>query len=164
MRNNHKTWMGAITVAAGLAVLASAGLQAAPPESASGDFVVEDLVVNSVEPKGETCHIELTARFRLEGTFNGSFDADFQIVHLGACGEPAKQIFVAQGTFTGEVDGEEGSFDFTFQGEIDEEGQAEGDLVIGRGTDDLADLSGRITLTGTAGVDGTYAGRIHFVP
>ena len=161
MRRIFKASIGIMTLAA---ALTAPSAQASPPQSASGDFFVEDLVVTSVEPKGEICHIELTATFRLEGTFDGAFVADFQIVHLGACDEPAEQVFVAQGTFTGEVDGAKGSFDFTFQGEIDEEGRAEGDLVIGRGTDDLEDLSGRINLTGTAGVDGTYEGRIHFAP
>jgi hypothetical protein len=164
MRTNFKTFIGVITLSAALAVLVSPAVQASPPQTASGDFVVEDLVINSVEPKGEITHIELTATFRLEGDFEGTFVADFLIVHLGPSDQPAEEIFVAQGTFTGKVYGADGSFDFTFVGTIDADGQAEGELVIGRGTDDLENLSGQITLSGISGVAGNYEGSIHFAP
>lgn len=149
---------------AAIAVLASPAIQAAPPQPAEGDFVVDESVLTSVEPKGEICHIELTATFCLEGTFDGCFIADFLIVHLGPCGEPAPQHFIAAGTFVGEVDGTGGSFDFVFVGDIDSDGFAQGDLVIGHGTDGLKNLSGRITLSGLAGVEGTYQGRVNFAP
>jgi hypothetical protein len=51
-----------------------------------------------------------------------------------------------------------------FVGDIDIDGFAEGDLVIGAGTDDLSHLSGQITLSGLAGVEGSYQGDIHFAP
>lgn len=164
MRTNFKTSIGVMALSAALALLCSPLVQASPPQPASGDFTVQELAVNSVEPKGEICHIELTATFRLAGDFDGTFDADFLIVHLGPCDQPAEETFVAQGTFTGEVDDVFGSFDFTFVGTIDAEGQAEGNLVIGSGTGDLENLSGQITLSGTAGVAGTYEGSIHFAP
>ena len=138
--------------------------QAAPPEPASGEFIVEHLMPTSVEPIGAIVFIELTAVFRLEGTFEGAFVADFQIIHLGPLEEPARQIFFAEGTFEGEVDGASGSFDFIFVGDIDAEQRAEGELVVLRGTGELADLSGRITLAGLAGVAGAYEGKIHFAP
>lgn len=109
-----------------------------------------------------TCLVELTATFRLEGTFDGGFVADFRNVHFGLCDEPAKAVVVAHGTFTGEVDGAPGSFDFIIAGKIDAKSLAEGDLVIGRGADELPRLNGRITLTGITGVGGAYDGRIHF--
>lgn len=158
MRRNFRTLIGVITVAAALALPAA---QASAPQQASGDFVVEQIVVTSAETKGEVSRLELTAEFHLNGTFNGTFLADFQIIHFGALDEPADEVFVAQGTFIGEVDGASGSFDFTFTGTIDATGVADGELVVTRGTDELADLSGRINLTGVAGVSGTYAGRIH---
>lgn len=161
MRKDVNFLIGVMMLAAALALPAA---HASAPQPASGDFAVQDLVVNSMEPKGETCHIELTATFSLEGTFNGEFVADFQIVHLGACGEPADEVFIARGTFTGDVDGATGSFDFVFTGTIDATGAADGDLVITRGTDELAGLSGRINLTGTAGVSGKYTGRVHPAP
>lgn len=161
MRKNSRLLIGVLTVTAALALPAA---HASAPQPASGDFAVQDLVVNSVEPKGETCRIELTATFRLEGTFNGKFVADFQIVHLGACGEPADEVFIARGTFTGDVEGATGSFDFVFTGTIDATGNADGDLVVTRGTGELAGLSGRINLTGIAGVSGTYTGRVHPAP
>ena len=137
MRTNFKTFSGVTALWAALAVLASSAVQASPPQPASGDFTVDELIVTSVEPKGAIAHIELTATFNLTGDFDGSFFADFQIIHLGSLEEPAEEIFVAQGTFTGNVDGADGSFDFTFVGTIDAAGEAQGNLVVGRGTDDL---------------------------
>lgn len=58
-------------------------------------------------------------------------------VASGAVDEFAQEYFIAEGTFTGEVDGAAGSFDFVFVGEIDAEGFAEG-----RGTAERRPLSG----------------------
>lgn len=164
MQRTFKRSVCVMILAAAVTVLSSSSVQAAPPQPAEGAFVVQDLIPTSVEPRGETCHIELTATFCLEGTFDGCFVADFFIVHFGACVEPAPQHFIASGTFVGEVDEMVGSFDFVFVGDIDIDGFAEGDLVVGHGTDDLKNLSGRITLSGLAGVAGNYEGRIHFAP
>lgn len=164
MYSTLKTLFGFVTLAAALTVVDSPAAQATGRELASGEFVVEALVPTSVEPKGEITHIELTAAFRLEGTFDGIFIADFHIVHLGPFEEFAQEYFIAHGTFAGEVDGTAGSFDFVFVGEIDAEGLAEGTLVIGPGTDELTHLSGQITLSGLAGVAGSYEGHIHFAP
>lgn len=155
---------GVVALSALIAAFAPGTTRADPPQPADGDFVVdqETFNVTSVEPAGAICLIELTATFQLTGTFEGEFTADFFIVHLGPCEEPAPQVFIAEGTYTGAVGDAQGSFDFRFVGDIDAEGNADGDLVVVRGTGDLKGLSSRITLTGQAGVAGTYAGRIHF--
>lgn len=151
-------------LAAAVAVLISPAVQAAEPQPAEGEFVVVEVVPTSIEPNGEICHIELTATFCLGGTFDGCFVADFLIVHLGACDQPAPQYFIATGTFQGAVEDAAGSFDFVFVGDIDTEGFANGDLTIGDGTEDLKNLSGQIALSGLAGVAGTYEGSIHVSP
>ena len=137
---------------------------ASPPQQASGDFQVVSVNVTSVQDVGDTCIIALNATFDFQGTFEGAFDAHFKIVHHGPCSEPAPETFEAQGTYEGTVEGVSGTFDFNFQGSIDAEGNAEGQLVIQKGTSGLAHLRGMLTLTGIAGVGGSYEGEIHFDP
>ena len=164
MRQNSPGSLGVMALAAAVAILTSQAAQANPPESASGTFVVADAVPTFAEQVGEISFVELTATFVLDGTLEGSFVADFSIIHLGPLDEPAREIFIADGTFTGDVDGATGGFDFVFVGDIDAQGFAEGELVIVRGTDGLANLSGQLTLAGLAGVAGAYEGSIHFAP
>ena len=164
MRNRRGLSSGLVALSLAIAGLAAPDAQAGPPQPAEGDFSVEGLQVISVQPAGKVCLVELEAAFSLTGTLEGLFLADFFIIHLGPCDQPAEEVFVAKGTFDGEVDGEAGSFDFSFVGDIDAQGNAEGDLVIHSGTGDLENLSGRITLSGIAGVEGDYDGSIHFAP
>lgn len=138
--------------------------QATPPQAANGTFAVVNVTPTSVQPVSDNCQIELEATFSFQGTLDGSFTAHFSILHHGACDQPAPEIFEAQGTYTGMVNDASGSFDFNFHGNIDAQGRAQGQLVIQRGTAGLANLHGQLTLTGQAGVGGTYTGNIHFEP
>ena len=137
---------------------------AVEPTPASGTFQVVGATVTSVQPVDNICIIELDATFAFLGTLGGSFTASFKIIHRGSCAQPAPEIFEAQGTYTGSVTAASGTFDFNFEGSIDAQGNAEGKLVILRGTGGLANLHGMLTLTGQAGVGGTYSGQIHFDP
>ena len=49
--------------------------------------------------------INLTATFTFTGGLNGAFVAPFSILHLGACDQPAPEVFKARGTYTGSVAG-----------------------------------------------------------
>lgn len=154
----------------------AADARAEPPVPAEGVFAVEPLSEPpAVQPAGDgVCFIELETTFWLSGTLEGAFTAEFFIIQFAPCDQFGPQLFIADGTYDGSVDTDSdgeiddadasGSFDFVFVGEIDEAGMAEGDLVIGRGTEELKNLSGRITLAGVAGVGGDYTGRIHFAP
>jgi hypothetical protein len=153
----------ALMLASGM-LLPIAGAQASSPQPASGTFQVVSAIPTSVQPVGDRCLIELDATFALQGTFGGSFTAHFQIVHLGPCDRAAAETFEAHGIYQGTVESASGSFDFNFQGSIDAEGHAQGQLVIQPGTGGLANLQGMLTLTGQAGVGGTYVGDIHFDP
>ncbi len=133
-------------------------------QQASGTFQVASAVPTSVQQVGENCLIELDAQFNFQGTLEGSFTAHFRIVHHAPCGQPGPETFEAQGTYQGSVAGAPGTFDFNFQGGIDAQGNAQGQLVIQRGTGGLTNLHGMLTLTGQAGVGGTYVGDIHFDP
>ena len=132
----------------------------------SGDFVVEEGPgFPGVKPVADDlCIIELPATFHLAGDLDGSFFALFEIEHYGPCGEYAEEYFYADGTYEGSVLGAEGTFTYTFEGTIDMFGQATGELIIdeGSGTGDLEDLEGSITLSGPAGVSGSYSGTVSF--
>lgn len=137
---------------------------AGPSQQASGTFQVASAVPTSVQQVGENCLIELDAQFNFQGTLEGFFTAHFRIVHHAPCGQPGPETFQAQGTYQGTVAGAAGTFDFNFQGGIDAQGNAQGQLVIQQGTGGLTNLRGMLTLTGQAGVGGTYVGDIHFDP
>lgn len=136
--------------------------QTALTAEAGGDFIVEDAIPTSVAPDGDECQIELMATFRFEGSLQGSFTAPFEIEHEGPCDEPAPEEFEAQGTFAGTVNGASGTFEVKFEGTISTAGQAQGVLEIEEGTGELEGLEGSLTLTGIAGVSGTYTGFLRF--
>lgn len=149
---------------AGCLLLLPAGASAAPQE-ASGEFQVTSFDLTAPpQQNGDTCFIEADVTFAFQGTLVGSFAAHFLIVHSGPCGEPAAEAFTALGTYTGTVAGVAGTFDFRFQGQIDAAGNARGELAVLQGTGGLANLHGHLTLTGVAGVGGTYTGVIDLAP
>jgi hypothetical protein len=144
----------------------AAAYASAPPETVEGVFTVPELDLTSMDEPGGVCLVGLDAVFKLEGSFTGTAPMHLDVVHKGGCSEPAAQVFRAKGIYTGTVEAGgttvEGTFDFTFQGTIDEAGHAEGRLVILNGTGELANIQGQLELAGTAGVDGDYSGKVHF--
>jgi hypothetical protein len=88
----------------------------------------------------------------------------FHIIQSAPCDAVGPQAFQATGEFTGTVAGHAGSFRLRFQGHIDAAGNARGALVIQHGTGELENLHGHLTLTGQAGVSGTYSGTIVCAP
>ena len=134
-------------------------IQASRTALISGDFTVISTMVTSARPIGRNCQIELDASFAFQGDLAGEFDAHFSILHFAPCDQQAApEVFAAHGSYTGQVLGDSGSFDFNFVGHITDQGSAQGRLVILSGTGGLADLHGIITLTGQAGVGGSYTG------
>jgi hypothetical protein len=113
---------------------------------------------------GDLCAIELSPSFVFIDDLDGSFSSSFVIEHAGACDQPAPEYFSTDGVWTGSILGAEGSFEYTFEGTIDAEGIATGELVVvdDSGTDGLEGLEGSLTLTGLAGVKGSYSGTLAF--
>lgn len=142
------------------------GLHAAPPEPVEGSFQVESLDLVSARAAGQVCHINLDADFSFAGDLDGDFSASFKIVRFGPCdlSVSAPDRFIAHGAYNGSVQGNEGSFDFIFQGGVNDEGVAQGRLVVLQGSGDLSNLRGNIILSGMAGEGGNYAGQVHFDP
>lgn len=134
---------------------------AAAAPTAAGTFEVDAPQVTGAEQRGRTCFVDLTATFMFEGTLEGDAPISFRIVQAGPCGETGvSQAFTAVGAFTGSVAAVPGGFSFRFQGHITDDGQARGQLVILDGTGGLTGLRGHLTLTGQAGVSGTYVGTV----
>jgi uncharacterized protein DUF3224 len=160
-------------IAAVLTTLAASALAAMPAAGApnvvtpaEGSFTVVSVVPTSARPTpGGTCVVTATATFAFDGTLAGSFDASFVFVRNGPCPPaPASETFAAHGTYSGSVmfgrTARTGKFDFAFAGTIDAAGNARGTLVVLRGTEGLRGLSGSLTLSGKAGVGGTYRGTL----
>lgn len=128
--------------------------QAASPVEASGTFgpagPPSDWVRRDV---GDICLISVTLPFAFTGTVSGSAPATkIQTYLKGPCnvGGPGKfnETLLATGTFEGNVNGNDGTFDFIFAASVESDGNAPGSLdgrvAILRGTGSLASLSGTL--------------------
>jgi uncharacterized protein DUF3224 len=150
------------TLAVSLLLVSPTSAKVAAP--AAGDFAVSADAPTVQPAPGGKCLIRLTATFSFTGTLQGSFRAPFAIVHNGACDQPAAEVFVAYGTFSGTVvlgdATRTGTFDFVFAGTIDAASNARGTLLVLRGTEGLKGLRGAAKLTGVSGVGGTYRGTL----
>lgn len=130
----------------------------------TGDFEVSGLTLTPPpRQRGQACFFNVQATFRfVDGSVSGEIPLHFRFVQSAPCDETGPQTFTATGTFTGSVAGTAGSFTVRFQGHIDAEEHARGELVILHGAGGLEDLHGHLTLTGQSGVGGVYEGRVSF--
>lgn len=135
--------------------------QATKPLLASGDWTDVDAVVNWMRMANGNTIISQTGTTELEGDFTGSMVTDLVVVvHPNG-----RTNMRAQGVFTGTVNGASGTAHMGFEAVGDfVSGAMQGMWVIHMGTDGLANLRGRGTMEGVAGVGGTYSGQIHFDP
>jgi hypothetical protein len=138
-------------------------MAASPSQPTSGDWQIGSIISSSVRPVDGICIIQLVDTVVFQGDLAGTSIETTRIVHLGPCDQPAYEVFETRGTFTGTVADATGTFDFQLQGHADAQGNVQGPLVILTGTDGLANLHGRINLTGSLlSLRGAYAGNIHF--
>lgn len=135
----------------------------------SGDFTVIDGIPSRVEQvHSKLCVIELDTRFELDGDLEGAFEGTLHIKQFGRCDQPAKAWFFLDGSYEGTALGASGGFDLLFFGAVDPtkppEETARGRLFVRRGSGvaELAGLRGSLKLVGTAGVEGSYRGRLWF--
>jgi hypothetical protein len=149
-----------------LAVPASAS----KPSELSGRRWINAPPQNRVwRPAGNNCVVEVDITYEYEGDLVGTSASHFRIVSHGPCGPsgplPYKyhETLHIRGTFTGEVLGVPGSFDFieTAKNWPEDSHKAEygSRLVVLSGAGDLAGLHGMLDI-----VSGDYSGRIHFDP
>lgn len=129
----------------------------------AGSFSVVHSGPPTVTPVApDLCVIELHPSFVFVDDLQGSFTSNFVIEHAGPCDQPAPQYFSTDGVWAGSILGRQGGFTYNFEGSIDEQGIATGVLSVveDSGTGELDDIEGSLTMTGLAGVEGTYSGTL----
>ncbi len=137
---------------------------ASDSQPVNGTWQISSIISSSVQPVAGNCIIELVDTVDFQGDLVGTSTQHTRIMHMGACDQPAAEVFQSQGTFQGTVANVSGTFDFQLQGSADAQGHVQGPLVVLTGTGGLTNLRGRITLTGQLPIGGTYSGDIHFEP
>lgn len=156
--------IGVLLVVA-LVLVDSPAVRASPPTVATGNIVIEGFAFTSVRSADGNTILQATEADGYTGTFAGSStDTVKGVFHSDGSG-----VIETLATFTGTVDGREGTFVLHYAFTV-EEGPLfaprpiHGEWVIMDGTGDLAALHGRGTAEGLVGVGGTYSGEIHFDP
>ena len=155
-------WLVALSLS--LAVLLPAANPAAaagPPFEASGSFVQTSFVQSNIRSADGVTLFDFTEHDSLSGTFSGTS------VIQGSCVVPASGQGVCHAfeTFTGTVAGESGTARFSDVIFLDvTTGALNGSFTVVGGTGGLASLHGHGTFQATAGVPGTYTGRLVFAP
>jgi hypothetical protein len=148
-----------------LAVPASAS----KPTEVSGRRWINAPPQNRVwRPAGNNCVVEVDITYGYEGDLVGTSASHFWIVSHGPCGPsgpiPYKyhETLHVRGTFTGEILGVSGSFDFVETPKVwpaDSHKTSNSHLVVLSGAGDLAGLHGMLDIA-----RGDYSGRMHFDP
>jgi hypothetical protein len=120
-------------------------------------------------PAGNNCIIEVDITYGYSGDLVGTSASHFRIVSHGPCPEtgpvPYKyhETLHVRGTFTGEVLGVPGTFEFIETPKNWPDGSKKAGytshMVILSGTGGLANLHGMLDVAG-----GDYSGRVHFDP
>lgn len=150
------------------------------PTEVSGTYSLAGSTLEYIRwrPAGDNCKLECGFTYPFAGDLVGTATFDYSIMVHGPCtpDEPPpgpgvyESNLKARGTFTGEVLGEFGTFDFTYAGkewpfEVPGDLGVAARIVILSGTGDLENLHGVLDVTYFVGdaYDG-YAGRVHFDP
>jgi hypothetical protein len=157
----------------------AAPASATPPREVSGRYSLSGSTLEYIRwrPAGNNCKLECSITYPFEGDLEGAATFYYSIMVHGPCTAdvpPPQGLYDANlkawGTFTGEVVGEPGTFDFTYEGREFPYGQP-GDLaltariVILSGTEALSNLHGVVDVTYTVGdAFDSYSGWIHFDP
>ncbi len=156
-------WVAALALIAGCGKTAdeSGDIPLTTGIEASGTF---SPVGPPVEPPtrvdaGGVCIVDLKQAYTITGTLSGSLSIDFRILVDGPCGSPLgtyHERWIAHGTFTGKLDGEDVSSVFSYIGEVADQGGVSGSLVFGPG------LEGGLRVSGILS-DGrlSYEGRVN---
>jgi len=124
-------------------------------------------------PAGNNCigDVDVIWAF-IDGDLEGFAPVHLRVVSHGPC--PAmpfqnQENIKASGTFSGEVDGKSGTFDFNYVGRAWPADPGElaltASIVVLSGTDELSNLRGELDVSYNMGDDfDSYSGQIHFDP
>jgi hypothetical protein len=174
-----RMFMVTLTLAVVALAAIAAPVSATTPTQVSGTYALAPSPPSYMrwQPAGENCKLAVGLTYDFVGDLAGKADFDYSIMVHGPCTAdmpPGQGVYIsnlkAKGTFTGEVLGTYGTFDFTYEG-MEWPFEVSGDLgvaariVILSGTDGLANLHGVLEVTYLVGDPyDTYSGHIHFDP
>lgn len=151
----------ALAAAVAAALAAATAAWASVPEPVQGTFAAPPPVPDRIWTADGNCFVELDDRFVLAGPLAGTLELDLRLAFHGPC-FASRGEFHASGTFAGTATAggvaRSGTAEAAFNG-LFAAGRAEGTLVLhGSG------IHAVVTLAGTPGVGGTYAGTLHLEP
>ncbi len=141
-------------------LLSAASLAAAagPPFEANGTFVQTSFELSNVRSAGGVTLFDFTETDALSGTFSGT-----DVVQGSCVVQPSGQgVCHAFETFTGTVNGESGTVQFSDVFFLEATGAFRGTFTVVGGTGGLTSLHGHGTFEGTT--EGTYEGLLVFAP
>jgi hypothetical protein len=141
-----------------ISLLAVSPVHATPPAEAEGTFELTGLTINSIRQAGSNTIIDETLSIDNVGDVNGPSVADVICVFRSS----GEGVCHGRETFTGSVDGKNGTLVFSVVMTIDEAFNLQGRWTVISGTEELANLRGTGTFAGTT--TGTYSLKFHFDP
>ena len=154
MRTGHWSVSGAFVIGVfALLTIVPWGATASPPVTGSGSYTVTGAAVTGVRLADGNVFVTETEYADATGTLTGTFAHDLVVtVH-----PDGSLNFRGPGTFTGTVDGLSGTLEYVVEGQGSVvTGELRGSFAITRGTGDLADVQGRVTIEGIPATGGTY--------
>lgn len=147
---------------------------ATAPAGVSGQYWLTEPPANlQMRPAGNNCIIDVDMTYPFTGDLIGTAVAHFRVVSHGPCENNMPfsydESLKAKGTFTGEVLGQAGTFDFIYEGKgwpaAPGEEALDVRIVILSGTGGLEGLHGMLDVTYVMGdAFDSYEGQVHFDP
>jgi hypothetical protein len=166
--NKRILFAGILALVVLVAIVAPAS--ATRPEDVSGQYTFM-YGMPEMRPAGRNCIIEVDGTYPFTGDLEGEAIVHFWVVSHGSCENAYPfaypETLWAKGTFTGEVLGQSGTFDFVYTGRTwpAEPGELALDarIVVLSGTDELSNLEGVLQVAYVMGDSfDTYSGHMHF--
>jgi len=145
---------------------------ASQPTAVSGEYTFFYGVPETREA-GNNCFIEVDGLYPFTGDLVGEAITHFRAISHGPCATAApfanRETLYGRGTFTGTVLGQDGTFDFVYEGRglPVEPGQdaLEARFIVLSGTGELENLHGFFEASYNLGdAYDTYTGQMHFEP
>lgn len=146
-------------------------LAVASKASVSGAFTVTLTGAPSATSVGNTCRLDAPIQMNFTGGLIGPAQGEISILAPAPCAEVVinppgtfRDTFRAEVVLDGDVAGQTGTVQISYQGNTKPGGAVRGILRIHGGTGELADVRGVLKVEAQAGVGGTYTGHLTGLP
>ncbi len=144
---------------------------AAHPHDLSGTFTVQLLGPPAATSVGHNCLLNAPVQLSFSGSLTGNAVGTIEVLILAPCSEASvnppgtfRDVFRVQTTFTGAILSNAGTAQLVYKGQTAPDGDVSGQMIVKGRTGALADTHGMFHVQATAGVGGTYNGKINGVP